>query len=405
MEMQVFRHGRYKSAVEPFLNERMSAENRFQSEAFLQSMWNTMLREISVSRKLDAAELNRMADDLTIKFPSDALGKFVDSNGYEDEVHDAIKNKLGMKATEKLKFVELSKYQTKPLADLKSAGNRIAVIYARGSINSGEGADDEIGSAALARTIREARLDDKVKAIVLRVNSPGGSAIASEVIWREMMLAGKKKTTVVSMGDVAASGGYYIACGAHRIFAQPNTITGSIGVFGLVPNIERMMKEKLGITFDTVNTNRHSDAGTGLRKLNAEENAYIQALIERIYSTFTQRVAEGRKMSVAEVDSIGQGRVWSGEDAMKKNLVDEMGGLNDAIAWAAKKAGLKEHRIVELPRQKGPFEALLGNKDSEAADMLLKENLGETYTYFRQAQSMVRMKGIQARMPFEIDIR
>jgi protease IV len=404
LEVQIFRHGKFKSAIEPFIADKMSPANRYQSEIFLNSIWKTMLTDIAASRKMDDATLARMADGLEIRFPEDAVGNLVDIAGYEDELVAELKARIGMKPDEKLKFVEMGKYREKPLTDVKLNNTKIAVIYAGGSINAGEGGDDEIGSDRLARTIREARLDDKVKAIVLRVNSPGGSAIASEVIWREMELAGKAKPTVVSMGDLAASGGYYISCGAHRIFAQPNTITGSIGVFGLIPNAQKMFANKLGVTFDTVNTNRHSDVGTGLRKLSDDESAYIQGLVEKIYTTFTQRVSNGRKIPVAEVDSIGQGRVWSGADALKINLVDELGGLQDALAFAAKKAGLKTYKLVELPKQKSPFDGLLGNKEEDAARAFAKATLGEHYGFLEQVQSIVKMKGVQARLPFVIAI-
>jgi protease IV len=403
LEMQIFRHGRFKSAVEPFTMKSMSDENRYQSEIFLNSIWNTLLDDISKARKIDKATLNAMADSLSLRFPEDALGKMIEVTGYEDEAFAEIKKKIGLAEKDKLKFVEIDKYSARPITAIKAGADKIAIIYATGGINTGEGDDDEVGSDRLVRAIREARLDDKVKGIVLRVNSPGGSAIASEVIWREMTLAGKKKPVAVSMGDVAASGGYYIACGAHRIFAQPNTITGSIGVFGVIPNAKKLFENKLGITFDTVNTNKYSDAGTGLRALTAREGEYVQGLIERIYATFTKRVAEGRRIPQNEVDSIGQGRVWSGADALKINLVDEMGGVDDAVKWVAKKAAVKEFRLTELPKQKSPFDAILGSKE-EVSTYLLKHELGETYSFLKQAKDILNMKGVQARMVFDIQI-
>jgi protease-4 len=276
------------------------------------------------------------------------------------------------------------------------------VIYANGEISNGEGDDEQVGSDRLAKTIRDARLDDKIKAIVLRVNSPGGSALASDVIWREVLLAKKAKPTVVSMGDLAASGGYYISCAADRIFAEPNTITGSIGVFGIIPNIQKTLENKLGITVDTVNTNKYSDVGTGLRPVTEYEYNYIQSSVERVYDTFTKRVAEGRHMTQAEVDSIGQGRVWAGADAIRIKLVDELGGLNDALAYAAKKAGLTDYKLVELPKQKSPFDAFLGNKETELETRFIKSKLGPAYVYFKQMQSLITLKGVQARLPFEM---
>jgi protease IV len=319
-------------------------------------------------------------------------------------VFTELKSKTGLKETDKLKFVDLNKYEAKTKIDVKLNSTRIAVIYATGTIKEGEGDDDEIGSDRLAKAIREARLDNKIKAIVLRVNSPGGSALASEVIWREVTLAKKAKPTVVSMGNLAASGGYYISCGAHRIFAQPNTITGSIGVFGVIPNIQKMLDKKFGISTDTVNTNRHSDMGTGLRTVSEPEYQFIQNSVEKVYDTFTKHVAEGRKMKQADVDSIGQGRVWSGEDALKINLVDEIGGLNEALAYAAKKANLKAYKLVELPRQKGIFDGLFGSKESEVETRIMQRNLGQAYIYLKQIKEIMSLNGIQARLPFEMII-
>lgn len=402
LEMQVFRHGKFKSAVEPFMLDKMSQANRYQSEIFLNSIWNTILNSISKDRHLSVDELNRMANNLEIRFPEDALGKFVDALAYEDEVVSELKKKIGMKETEKLKFLDFEKYEAKEEAKLKA--DKIAVVYANGSISSGEGNDEEVGSERLVRALREARLDTKVKAIVLRVNSPGGSALASDVIWREVTLAKKAKPVVVSMGNLAASGGYYISCAADKIFAEPNTITGSIGVFGLIPNMQKLLENKLGITIDTVNTNKYSDIG-GLRPLTQKEMEYIQSSVEKVYDTFTKRVAEGRHISQAEVDSIGQGRVWTGADAIKIKLVDELGDLDDAVTYAAKQAKIKEYKLLELPRQKNPFDELFGKKESEFETRMLKRNLGSVYVYFKQLQNVLNMQGVQARLPFELEIR
>jgi protease-4 len=401
VEMTVFRHGKFKSAVEPFLLDKMSQSNRYQSEIFLNSIWNSMLSDISKNREISIAELNNMANTLQIQYPEDALGIFVDVLAYEDEVISDLKKTIKLKESDKLKFMSLSKYDG-PKKELKLKASKIAVIYAVGSINGGEGNDEEIGSDRLSKAIREARLDDKIKAIVFRVNSPGGSALASDVIWREILLAKKSKPVVVSMGDLAASGGYYISCAADRIFAQPNTITGSIGVFGIIPNVQKMLQNKLGITIDTVNTNKYSDMARGLRPFTEKEYNYMQNTVEKIYDTFTKRVADGRKMTQVEVDSIGQGRVWTGADAVKINLVDELGGLNDAIAFAASKAKLKDYKVVELPKLKNPFDELLGKKETELETKILKTNLGATYTYFKQVQQLMKLEGVQARLPFEM---
>lgn len=407
IEMQVFRHGKFKSAVEPFLMDKMSAANRFQSETFLNSIWASLLADIARDRKISTEDLNGMADRLEIQFPEDALRlKFIDAVAYEDEVLTELKKKIGLSTSDKLKFTDLSKYNTKARTEKTGTPEKIAVVFATGNISSGEGDNEEIGSERLAKTLREARLDNKIKGIVLRVNSPGGSALASDVIWREVLLASKTKPTVVSMGDVAASGGYYISCAAQRIFAQPNTITGSIGVFGLIPNVQKALEKKLGITVDTVNTNKYSDIATGLRPVTEYEYKVIQNSVERVYDVFTKRVAEGRKLSQADVDSIGQGRVWTGSDAMRIGLVDEMGGLDDAVAWVAKKAKLGTNiKRVELPRQKGPFDGLFGKKENELESRIARVQLGPAYTYFRQLRQLMSLQGIQTRLPFEMVVK
>lgn len=405
VQVQVFRHGKFKSAIEPFLLDKMSQANRFQSETFLNSIWGSMLGNISASRRLSVDQLNEMANTLSVNYPEDAVGKLVDDVLYEDEVMALLKKKVGMKETDKLKFVDFGKYEVKKKNEASLNSSRIAVIYANGEISDGEGDDDQVGSSRLAKTIRDARLDDKVKAIVLRVNSPGGSALASDVIWREVLLAKKAKPVAVSMGDLAASGGYYISCAADRIFAQPNTITGSIGVFGILPNIQKAFENKLGITVDTVNTNKYSDVGTGFRAVTEYEYNYIQNSVERVYATFTRRVAEGRNIPQADVDSIGQGRVWTGADALRIKLVDELGGLGDALAWVADKAKLKDYKLVELPKQKSPFDALLGNKEAELEARLFKGKLGNTYGYLKQMEDLVSLEGVQARLPFEMIVK
>ncbi|MCU0359806.1 MAG: signal peptide peptidase SppA [Bacteroidia bacterium] len=404
IDVQVFRHGKFKSAVEPFLLDKMSEANRLQSESFLNSIWGTMLNNIAKERKLTVDELNAMANQLSILQPTDALGKFVDALAYEDEVMNELKAKTGLKESDKLSFMAMSQYKNTKVKKAKAKAPKIAVVYAIGGIGSGEGDDEEIGSERLAKAIREARMDSNVKAVVLRVNSPGGSALASDVIWREMTLCKQAKPTIVSMGNVAASGGYYISCAADRIFAQPNTITGSIGVFGLLPSFKRMFENKLGITLDTVNTNAYSDIASGLRPLTQTEINYIQNSVEAVYNTFTLRVAEGRNMSQAEVDSIGQGRVWSGSEALKIKLVDELGGLDDAIAYAAKKANAADFKILELPKQSNPLDAFMGKKETELETRLMQKNLGATYKYLRQLKNISKLNGVQARLPFEMEI-
>jgi len=405
IEMTIYRHGKFKSAIEPFILDKMSDANRLQAETFLNSIWNSMLVDVASSRKTSVTVLNKLANELAINFPHDAVSyKLVDQLAYEDEVLSELKSRVRIKEKDKLNFVSHDKYANYKPKGAYFGREKIAVIYAVGSIGSGEGSDDEIGSDRLSKAIKDARLDENVKAIVLRVNSPGGSALASDVIWREVKLANKAKPVIVSMGDLAASGGYYISCAADRIFAQPNTITGSIGVFGMVPNMKKAFEEKLGITIDTINTNKYSDLMSTFRGATPTESVFIQKSVESVYDVFIGRVAEGRKMSKDQVDSIGQGRVWSGSDALKINLVDELGGLPEAIAYAAKKAKLKEYRTEELPLQKNPLDELFGKAEVDAETRVMKKSLGANYIYLKQVRSIVNSKGVQVRLPYEIII-
>lgn len=406
VEVQVFRHGKFKSAIEPFILDKMSDANREQIETYIGSIWNQMLLGISEQRHVEVSRLNQIADHLELKSGEDAVSlKLIDALKYEDEVMELLKKKNGLSKDAKLSFVKLDHYmKAAEPGKHKTSKEKIAVIYAVGEITSGEGDDEKIGSDRIAKAIREARLDDQVKAIVFRVNSPGGSALASDVMWREVVLAKETKPFIVSMGDVAASGGYYISCAAHKIFADPNTITGSIGVFGMLPNAQRALSEKLGITIDTANTNKHSDVGSILRKVSPEEYTYIQNGVEKVYDVFTKKVADGRKMTQAAVDSIGQGRVWSGRDAINIHLVDELGGLQEAIAYAVKQAKLTDYKLVELPKQKDPIEELLNKGKEDAEARIVSKNLGQQYIYLKTLQDVLSRKGVQARIPFEMVI-
>jgi protease-4 len=404
VDVQIFRHGKFKSAIEPFMLEKMSEANRLQTEVFMGSIWNSMLDGISKQRSIGQDELNSIANGLKLQTQQDAVTlKLVDQLMYRDEVMTAIKQRIGIDNKKTINFVKLADYKDDKDDDKKDykAKTKIAIIYAVGSIESGEGDDNTIGSDRIARAIREARTDSTVKAIVLRVNSPGGSALASDVIWREVTLAKQAKPFVVSMGDVAASGGYYISCAADKIFAQPNTITGSIGVFGMMPNAQKLLSEKLGISIDTVNTNKHSDIGTIYRPVTETERAYIQKGVEDVYDVFTKRVAEGRKMTQADVDSIGQGRVWAGTDALKIKLVDEIGGLDQAVAYAAKSAKLDNYTRAAYPKRKSALDELLGKAEDKAEEKIMTRNLGEMYSYIKYMRNLLHMKGVQARLPFE----
>lgn len=419
VEMQVFRHGKFKSAVEPFLLDKMSPANRLQMETLLNSIWNHMLDGISKQRGVSTEELQKIADNLLVAFPSDAKDlKLVDELNYRDEVIEMLRKKLNLKEKDKINYIALNKYNESgkhkrwdvddeaEMEEKKTSSGKqkLAIIYCVGGIESGKGDEETIGSETIAKTIKDARMDSSIKAIVLRVNSPGGSALASDVIWREVVLAKKAKPVIVSMGDVAASGGYYISCAADRIFAQPNTITGSIGVFGLLPNAQKLFSEKLGIYIDTANTAKHSDMGTPYRGVTPVEGEFIQKSVEKVYDTFTKRVAEGRGMSQADVDSIGQGRVWSGVDALNIKLVDELGGITDAIKYTAKKANLKddEYDIVSLPKQKDPLQMFLKGKKDDEELKYMEQNLGVFYEYYKSAKSIIKMRGVQARLPFDL---
>ncbi len=404
IEPEVIRQGKFKSAVEPFILDKMSDENRAQIASFVDDVWNHSVKNISLSRKMDATELETIADNLAAENADDALRlKLVDALAYYDQVQNDLNTKCGTAIGQKPKFVSLTKYSKAPLAKTKKfSKEKIAVIYANGEIVSGKGQDDEVGSETIAAALRNARNDDNVKAIVLRVNSPGGSALASDVIWRETVLAKAQKPFIVSMGNLAASGGYYISAAADTIVAQPNTITGSIGVFGVLLNAQKMFNNKLGLTFDTYKTGPYADLGTITRPITENERNIIQKSVEQVYDTFTKRVAAGRNMSQADVDSIGQGRVWSAQDAQEIGLVDVFGGLNDAIAIAAKKANVENYRIKELPEQKEPLQELMEDLSGEAEAKFLSAHFGDSYKYLKTLDKLVKLKGVQARLPFEI---
>lgn len=406
VEPQIIRHGKFKSAIEPFILEKMSDENREQTMTYIGSIWNHMVEGISKSRNISTEELNKVADEMLLQKAEDAVKyKFADQLAYKDEILEVLKEKTEAKAVDKINSVSIADYTNAKKAKKKEfTKDKIAVIYAVGEIDSGEGDDEKIGSERISKAIREARLDEKVKAIVLRVNSPGGSALASEVIWREVVLAKQAKPVIVSMGNVAASGGYYISCAADTIVAEPNTITGSIGVFGVLFNAQGFMNNKLGITFDTVKTNMHADIGSIYRPLTASERDIIQKSVEHVYDIFITRVAEGRNLTKEQVDEIGQGRVWSGVDAKRIGLVDVLGGLETAIEIAAQKAGLENYKLLSLPKQKDPFEELLSKGTNSVEEAVVKYFLGENAKYHITLDRLKRYSGIQARMPYEVEI-
>ena len=407
IEPQIIRHGKFKSAVEPFMLDKMSDANREQYNVFMGSIWNKFLEGISKQRNISIKDLTKYADNLTIRDTKSALKyHIIDGVRYKDEIISELKNLVKIEQNKKLKLVSLTRYSNVPKKSKFKhfVKNKIAIIYAQGEINMGKGTDKTIGSDELSKTIRKARLDSTIKAVVLRVNSPGGSALASEVIWREVYLTKKVKPVIASMGDVAASGGYYISSAADTIVASPNTITGSIGVFGLLFNGEKFLKNKLGITVDRVKTNKFSDIGSLTRPMTGAEREIIQSGIEDVYDTFLTHVAQGRHMTKKAVDKIGQGRVWSGQDAKKIGLVDVFGGLNKAVEIAVKKANLKKYRIVSLPKQADPFTQIMKQLKGDVEMSILKNKLGSDYKYYDQLQKLTKINGCQARLPFDIDI-
>lgn len=406
VEPQIIRHGKFKSAVEPFMSEKMSPENREQTLTYLSSIWGSWVDEISKSRNIAVAELNRLADNMEVYDGKSCMkSKLVDSLIYKDQLLEKLKAFTGIPENRNLNTVTLEKYfKVPPVQKTAFSKNKIAVIYAQGEIGMGDGSNTAIGSEGLSKAIRQARRDSTIKAIVFRINSPGGSALASEVIWREVELAGQAKPLVVSMGDVAASGGYYIASPATTILASPTTITGSIGVFGLFFNLQKTLDKKLGINVDVVKTNAHSDFFSMFRPMTAEEKAIGQRFVEQTYQTFIGHVSQGRGIPVERVDEIGQGRVWSGANAKEIKLVDDFGGLTAAIKLAAEKANLDTYRLVELPKQKSPFEELLKGFTTEAKAMLVKDDLGKGYKYYNRVMQMVENQGVQARIPYDVEV-
>ncbi len=406
IEPVIIRHGKFKSAVEPFMLDKMSPANKEQTITYIGSIWNNILSEISEKRGLNVDSLNYYADNMLIRNAQSAVKyNLIDGLKYKDEILDELNKLSGLEKGKDVNFVSLSKYKKTPRLkqDMKFSKNKIAVVYATGEINMGKGSSKEIGSDGLSEAIRKARKDDNVKAIVLRVNSPGGSALASEVIWREVILAKKEKPVVVSMGDVAASGGYYISCPANKIFADKNTITGSIGVFGLLFNATELM-DKIGISVDGVQTNKHTNIGSPYYKMSEEEKAVILHGVEDIYHTFISHVAEGRGKTTAEIDSIGQGRVWSGINAKEIGLIDKFGGLTDAIKEAAKLAELKDYRVKEYPEQGDFMQQMIKYFEDEASVMILNDKLGASYKYYKNLNQILHQNGIQARMPYDIEV-
>ena len=403
IDVQIIRHGKYKGAVEPFILDKMSIANREQMQLLLNSFADNIMDSIANQRGLTLTEVQQHANTLSLENAKSCIDyKYVDALLYQDQLEDTLK---ALSGAEKLSIVTLSKYTHVKGNKKEISRNKIAIIYATGSINSGKGDEKSIGSVSTSAAIKKARKDKNVKAIVLRINSPGGSALASDVIWRETILAKAEKPLVVSMGDYAASGGYYIACAADSIVANPTTLTGSIGVFGMIPNLSKFYKNKLGITIDTVNTGKYADMGVN-RPLSTFEKNKIQTNVKNIYTTFITHVGEGRNMSTTAVDDIGQGRVWTGYDAKEIGLIDTYGGLEKAIEIAAYLAKVEDYRTISLPKKKNPFEELSLKIGGEASiSNLILSKFGFTTQMTEPIEELLKGDRIQARVPFIMELK
>jgi len=408
IQPQIFYAGKFKSATEPLREYKMTDANRIQTSEMLNDIYSRILVVTSEARQVDTATLHQLANTFAIRTAGDALTQnLVDGLKYDDEVKDEFRKVLKLGKDEKISFVSVARYgQSIAYRREGSGSDRIAVIYAQGDIVTGKGSEGEIGADTYRTLINKARTDKAVKAIVFRINSGGGSSLASETIWRELSLARKEKPVVVSFGDVAASGGYYIACGADSIFAQPNTITGSIGVFGIVFNLQQFMNQKLGVTFDGVKTGPMADMGNAFRPLTPAEGAIIQQEIDSVYIDFKSRVAAARNMNMDYVDSIAQGRVWTGNKALELGLVDRIGNFDDAIACAARMAQITEYRLKEFPEYKPLIEKLLGQQQETMRAKAIREELGaEGYKIYQQTRYFRKsLNQAQTRIPFDIII-
>jgi protease IV len=405
---EVFKVGEFKSAVEPFLFDKMSDANRTQVRSFLNSIYTVYIANVAMARGLDEKALKDISENMLVRNANDALKyKLITDVGYYDQVGQFIRTKLNKGPKDKINFISFNKYESSIEKDKEHDDDAdVSVIFASGEIQQGKGSNHIIGSEKTAGEIRKARMNDKVKAIVIRINSPGGSAIASDIIWREIYLARKVKPVIASMSDVAASGGYYIAMACDTIVAHQNTITGSIGVFGLLFNGKDFLKEKLGITSDVEKTGKYSDIMTFTRELSDEEKAIIQMEVENIYLDFTAKAAEGRHMNVESLRKIAEGRVWSGTEAKQNGLIDLFGGLDYAINIAAKKAKLADgYSIAYFPEQKNMLLKQLFSSFNEEVKMDFSTELSKYYPYVKTLNDLEKMEGIQARLPYKIIIK
>jgi len=408
-KMEVIRHGKYKSAVEPFLTNEMSDANKEQITSFLNSIWGELTEDIALSRNKTVDEINVTADNLLIRNPTVGIqNNMIDGELFNDEYENKLKALLDIDSGSSLNSVSIADYIASGKGRIKStAKDKIAVVYAQGEIRYGEGDVEYIGQEKIIDALKKIRKDKNIKAVVLRVNSPGGSALASDMIWRELEITKKEKPLVVSMGNYAASGGYYISCNAHKILAEPTTITGSIGVFGMIPNFSQLANN-IGINAEQVGTNKQSLGYSPFEPMTEEFHSYAKESIEGIYKTFVERVASGRNMSFAQVDGIGQGRVWTGKEALQNGLIDELGNLEDAIKLAAELAEIEDYRTTDYPRYTRDFKDAFKpfSLSGKAKENLLKEELGlENYNIYKNIKKFSELKGVQARLPFIIEIK
>ena len=407
VRMEVIRHGKYKSAVEPFLESEMSEANREQTVAFLNSVWGELVEDMSENRGLTPEKINSIADDLGARTPDMALEQgIVSGQMYRDDYRNVLKQLVGIGEDKKLNLLSIKNYIKSGKGRIAStAKDRIAVIYAQGEIIYGKGDERFVGQDLMIESLREAKEAKDIKAIVLRVNSPGGSALASDIIWREIELTKKEKPVVVSMGSYATSGGYYISCNADKIVAEPTTITGSIGVFGIIPNISEF-SDRIGINAEQIGTNRQSVGYSIFEPMPDDFYAVTKEGVERVYSTFVTKVAEGRNMTFEQVDSIAQGRVWTGKEALSKGLVDQLGSLEDAVRVAADMVEISEYRIRNYPDYDKEFKDLFKGPFSNVKQSLIEDELGETtYEAYQKIRTINSLKGIQTRLPFLLEIR
>ena len=406
---EIFKVGDYKSAVEPLILDKMSAFSREQTQSFISDMAGNFYGEIAQSRQIPVAELNTILNDALIQEPADAVKyKLITNVGYWDEFESVLHKTLGVKEDKKIEYIGINKYlKADKLVKEGDNANRIAVIVGEGDIVSGEGDGDNIGSEKIVKELQKARKDSKIKAIVLRINSGGGSALASDVMWREVELTKKVKPVIASMGDYAASGGYYMAMACDTIVAQPTTLTGSIGIFGVIFNVEKLMSEKLGITFDGVVSHKYANSPSATRTMNDAEKNMIQNSVNKGYENFTAKAAKGRHMSIEQLKSIASGRVWTGTQGKANGLVDVLGGIDVAINIAAQKAKLKtgDYRVKYLPIKKSSFETIMEKFANNQEDAKLKAYLGDFAPYAKQLKNLQSLDKIQAKMPFDVVIK